>query len=96
MMTQIMKYSRYKKYYADCKTVPGTYDKDYKTIEVIIPDGRMKPSGVRNKKFYGYKFVFTNKDGKYTTTYKAICKENAIKRLIKDFNPTDFELLHIY
>ena len=41
-----MRYSQYKEHYADCRTVPGTYDKINRSIEVVIPDGRMKPSGV--------------------------------------------------
>lgn len=96
MMTQVMKYSQYKKHYSDCKTVPGTYDKDYKTIEVMIPDGRMKPSGVRGKRFYGYRFRFTNGNGTFVVTYKAVCKENAIKKLMKDFSPSNIECLSVY
>ena len=42
-MILTMKYSRYKSAYSDCKTVPGTYNKLYKTIDVDIPEGRMKP-----------------------------------------------------
>lgn len=45
MGIEIMKYSRYKQCYADCRTVPGSYDADLKTINVYVPEGRMKPSG---------------------------------------------------
>ena len=89
-----MHYGRYKKHYADCKTVAGSYDKNTRTIEVIIPEERMKKSGVRGKQFYGFEFEFTNEKGTYKVSYKATCKENAIKRLIKEFKPINFELLH--
>lgn len=46
-----MKYSRYKKSYSDCETIHGTYDKETKTIGVVIPDGRMKNSGVRGQSY---------------------------------------------
>lgn len=36
-MIEKMLYSKYKKHYSDCKTVYNSYDKDKKTIEVIIP-----------------------------------------------------------
>lgn len=42
MKNERMLYRRYKTSYADCQTVPGTYDKATKTIVVIIPEGRMK------------------------------------------------------
>ena len=47
MTEERMLYRRYKTAYADCQTVPGTYDKATKTIVVIIPEGRMRKSGVR-------------------------------------------------
>lgn len=36
-----MHYSQYKNHYADCKTVPGSYDKESRSIEVILPEGRI-------------------------------------------------------
>ena len=51
-----MKYSQYKKHYADCKTVPGTYDTIEKSIIVLIPEGRMKKSGVRGQRDNYYRF----------------------------------------
>ena len=51
-----MKYSQYKKHYADCKTVPGTYDTIEKSIIVLIPEGRMKNSGVRGQRYNYYRF----------------------------------------
>lgn len=95
-MIEKMLYSKYKRHYSDCKTVYNSYDKDKKTIEVIIPEGRIKPNGVRGKRFRSYQFEFTNNKGKFKTTYKAVCKENAIKNLVKDFKPINYKLIHIY
>lgn len=81
METMRMKYSRYKQHYADCKTVPGTYDKELKTIMVEIPDGRMKASGVRGERFHTYEFHARDKDGKvWRFAYRAICISNAMKQ----------------
>lgn len=91
-----MHYSRYKKHYSDCETEKESYDKSTKTIVVIIPNGRMKKSGVRGKSFYGYKFRFTTKEGTFTVTYRAVCQENAVKNLIKDFKPLSYEVLNRY
>ncbi len=80
MMQERMLYSRYKKHYADCEVVRGSYDEEDRTIVVLVPEGRMKPSGTRGER---YKY-FTNirlldpRDGKeYTGSAKAICWENA-------------------
>ena len=50
-----MKYRDYKQHYADCDNL-GDYDKSRKTITVLVPDGRMKASGVRGKSFHYYEF----------------------------------------
>ena len=83
-----MKYIQYKKHYADCQTVPGTYDKTTKTIVVIIPEGRMKKSGVRGQRYNYYRFNGVNQTtGKSVeVTIKAICGENAIKQLHRDYD----------
>ena len=60
METKRMRYAQYKKHYADCKTVPGSYDKADRTIEVLLPEGRVKPSGVRGEHF---RFVKTLANG---------------------------------
>lgn len=91
-----MDYKRFKKHFSDCQTIPCSFNKNTKTIDVIIPKGRMKPSGVRGEHFSGYEFEFTNSKGIFKTTYRAVCKENAIKRLIKDFKPSSYKLIHIY
>lgn len=52
MTVERMLYRRYKTSFSDCEIVPGTYDKATKTIEVEIPEGRMKKSGVRGKRFH--------------------------------------------
>lgn len=80
-MTTRMKYKRYKEHYNDCETVVGSYDKSTKTIEVIVPQGRMKKSGVRGQQFAGYAIWFIGKDGeRYYCTYRAVSKENALKQ----------------
>lgn len=42
MTVERMLYRRYKTSFSDCEIIPGTYDKATKTIEVEIPEGRMK------------------------------------------------------
>ena len=82
-MVERMLYSRYKQHYADCDTVIGSYDKSNKTIEVLIPEGRMKPSGVRGKTYSYIEFKGVEKiTGRLVRcTIKATCRQNAIKRL---------------
>ena len=82
-MEKRMPYRQYKQHYADCETVPGSYDKIEKKITVIIPDGRMKPSGVRGERFHDYQLFWTNADGKSGyCIYRAVSKSNAMKRHI--------------
>lgn len=90
MKEERMLYRRYKTAYADCKTVPGTYDKTTKTIVVIIPEGRMKKSGVRGRRYNYYCFCGVDKaTGKVIeVTIKAICGENAIKQLLRNYAKT--------
>lgn len=76
-----MKYSRFKKHYPDCVVVPDTYDEADATVEIVIPDGRMKPSGTRGKHFRTYTVHFA--DGTYTTA-KAIDKAHAEKQIRKE------------
>lgn len=86
MKIERMHYGKYKQHYADCETVTGSYDKETKTIDVIIPNGRMKPSGTRGQSFHWMEFhgVENGTGRKVRITIKATCRENAIKRL-----PTD-------
>lgn len=56
----------------------------------------MKPNGVRGKRFRSYQFEFINSKGTFKTTYRAVCKENAIKNLVKDFKPLNYKIIHIY
>ena len=86
MKTIRMKYRQYKTSYSDCDTMPNSYDKATKTIEVLIPDGRIKNSGVRGESYKHLWFNGTdNKTGKpVRICIKAICVQNAIKRLPKD------------
>jgi len=85
MKRERMRYSRYKDHYADCATTPGSYDKVSKTIEVIIPDGRMKPSGVRGERFFTYQIeIADDSRGKtWYSPFRAVCKENALKQCEK-------------
>lgn len=76
-----MPYRQYKQHYADCKTVPGSFD-ERGYIEVVILAGRMVNSGVRGRHFYDFVVEFT--DGS-DVTYKAVCEENAIRRAEKEF-----------
>lgn len=92
-----MKYSQYKKHYADCSTVYGSYDKISKSIEVIIPDGRMKASGVRGRRFSGYSF--RNEKTGFVQTFRAVDKEHALKQCLKG-NPgttfSDWECMNVW
>lgn len=90
-----MPYRQYKQHYADCKTVPGSFDKTGH-IEVVILVGRMVNSGVRGRHYYDFVVNFT--DGNYVV-YKAVCKDNAIRRAEKEFpnlSVKDCELVAIY
>ena len=86
MTTETMLYRRYKQHFSDCEAVAGSYDKERKTIEVLLPDGRLKPSGVRGQTFKHMEFSgIENATGRTVRcTIKATCRQNAIKRLPKD------------
>ena len=88
MTEERMLYRRYKTAYADCQTVPGTYDKATKTIVVIIPEGRMRKSGVRGQRYNYYRFngVDQTTGKSVEVKIKAICGENAIKQLRRDYD----------
>lgn len=85
-----MPYRQYKEHYSDCETVIDSYN-DHNgmypaSIKVIIREGRLKNSGVRGQHFSGYEFFFVDTDGKKARIcYRAVCEENAIKRLYKEF-----------
>ena len=83
-----MPYRQFKSSYADCKTKPGTYDESTKTIVVIIPEGRMKKSGVRGQRYNYYRVNGMDRiTGKSVeVVIKAICIENAIKQLRRDYD----------
>lgn len=100
-----MKYSQYKRHYSDCKTVSDSYDKVSKTIDVIVPDGRLKPSGVRGESFHGYQLWFEDSSGKQCYyTYRAVSLENAKNRHYKNcesagykpIDPPAEKLAHIH
>ena len=76
-----MPYRRYKERYSDCDTVSGSYDKGSKTIEVIVPDGRMKPSGVRGQRFLTiWMRVGKDAEHKFEQGFRAVSLENALKQ----------------
>lgn len=91
-----MSYSRYKKHYSDCETVRGSYNNIQKTIKVMIPEGRMKKSGVRGKRFSGYEFEITDREKKFKCTFRATCQENATKQLLKQFGCVSYEFVKIH
>ena len=85
-----MPYRQYKEHYSDCETVIDSYN-DHNgmypaSIKVIIREGKLKNSGVRGQHFSGYEFFFVDTDGKKARIcYRAVCEENAMKRLYKEF-----------
>ena len=99
-----MPYKQYKSHYADCETLYGSYDKHEEliertrtfhpaTIKVIIRAGRVKNSGVRGEHFSGYEM--TNELGE-KVTYRAVCEENALKRVQKEFPDNTWECTKVY
>lgn len=88
-----MTYANYKKHYADCETVEGSYDDEFRTIKVIVRAGRMKASGTRGEHFKGYELV--NAKGEHIT-YRAVCEENALKRANKEHPGEEWVCEHIY
>lgn len=83
MTEERMLYRRYKTSFSDCETVLGSYDPESKTIIVLLPAGRMKPSGTRGRTFRYMEFngIENSTGRKVRCTIKAVCRENAIKRL---------------
>ena len=94
-----MPYRQYKDHYADCKTVAGSYNENTHEIDVIIPEGRMKKSGVRGEHYAGYEMEWTDStDGKtYKTCYRAIDADHAEKHLLRDYKTaTNITFSRIY
>lgn len=85
MRTMRMPYRQYKQHYSDCKTVSGSYDKNTKTIEIFVPEGRMKPSGVRGQRFSGYKLKIKYRGKIYGVSFRAVSMENAIRQAERNF-----------
>lgn len=88
-----MPYGNYKKHYADCETIEGSYDDEFRTIKVIVRAGRMKPSGTRGEHYKGYELV--NENGEHVT-YRAVNADNALKRAKKEYPAETWEIEHIY
>lgn len=80
-----MRYSQYKKSYGDCKTIPGTYDRESKTVMVEIPEGRIKPSGVRGGKYSYFRIPCFYEGKEIVVPCKAMSYSNAIKQIQRNF-----------
>jgi hypothetical protein len=79
-----MTYRMYKTSYPDCETVRGSYDASSKQITVLIPEGRMKPSGVRGERFRTiWLHVGKDADHVYEQGFRAVCETNAIRQAVK-------------
>lgn len=76
------KYSAYKEHYADCDTLINSFNESTRTVVVIVPEGRMKASGVRGRKFASYLFYTTDK--KHCRCKYAVSSENAFKQLARE------------
>lgn len=74
-----MPYKQYKEHYSDCETLLGSFNKEERTIKVIIRAGRLKPSGVRGKHFASYGFS----NGGGVIYFYAVSEDTARKQLIK-------------
>ena len=83
-----MPYKQYKERYSDCETVEGSFERNRRgeaVIEVIIRDGRLKPSGVRGEHYSGYSFLVTVNGKQVRATYRAVSEANAERRCRKDY-----------
>jgi hypothetical protein len=80
-----MTYRNYKLYYADCKTVPNSYDALYKKIDVIVPPDREKKSGTRGRRYSYFPAYFYDNTNRfvYATSFKAMSEELAEKQIKK-------------
>lgn len=87
-----MPYKKYKEHYSDCETVLGSYDKENRSVQVIVRNGRLKNSGVRGE-HYRY-FWLRNAEG-LEVAFKAIKEENAIKRAVKLYGGGEWECFKI-
>lgn len=81
--TESMTYRKYKTSYADCENL-GDYNPATKMITVIIPEGRMKKSGVRGERFCTI-WLKVSVDGSkpFEQGFRAISRENAVKQAMR-------------
>lgn len=92
-----MTYKNYKEHYSDCETVVGSFTEKYgkAEISVIVRSGRMVPSGVRGKHFYG--FLLQNKITGMKSCFRAVCEENAFKQAKRQgYNIAEWECVKVY
>lgn len=81
-----MSYKQYKEHYSDCETVIDSYECDdygYKTIKVIIREGRLVNSGTRGRHYMGVQIIVN--EGEELAVYRAISPETAMKRAKKEY-----------
>ena len=96
-----MTYKNYKEHYADCETLANSYcekdmihDRVQASIKVIVRNGRLKNSGVRNKCFSTYELFNAVKGIK--CCFYAVCSENACKQAVKAFPYTTVEQWEVH
>ena len=88
-----MPYAQYKKHYADCETVAGSFDNHEDCHGV--PQGRPTIKVIiRDERFSGYRFE--SADGERSITYRAVSEENAYKRIVKEHPETEWECVEIF
>lgn len=88
-----MPYRQYKESYDDCETIPDSYDKRNSTIQVIVREGRLKPSGVRFQHFHTYRFE--DAEAKRVRCVYAVSEENARRRAEKENPENNWVLVEI-
>lgn len=88
-----MTYSNYKKHYADCETLAGSFEiAGCAYITVIVRSGRLVNSGTRGRHFDYYEVRGVN--GKLEI-YKAISEETAERRFLKEHPNTEIESIDL-
>jgi hypothetical protein len=95
-VTVRMLYKQYKQHYSDCKAMPGTYDSDNRTIDVDVPDGRAKPSGVRGQRFHGYQIEWDDGNKVVHSSFRAVCQDNAFKQARREFGEHTYRVRRIF
>lgn len=87
-----MPYRQYKEHYPDCETVAGSYCEKTGKVDVIIREGRLKPSGTRGKRYGYWEFKYSENGKEHRIVYYAISEETARRRLEKEYPNKPWEL----